>query len=98
MSTLLDASHTRSVNGVNVQPACSHLRQVLSGQRPYYDIRSDHQVVVAILRGVKPKRPEIPAIEDCHWDLIKECWLEMLQRPPITDIRNSMDRYRDTMC
>jgi serine/threonine protein kinase len=70
------------------EPYCSHLRQVLSGQRPYCDIPSDHQVVVAILRGVKPKRPVIPAIEECHWDLMKQCWLEMSQRPPIADIRD----------
>ncbi|KAG1845703.1 kinase-like domain-containing protein [Suillus subalutaceus] len=31
--------------------------QVLSGQQPYYNIRSGHRVVVAILRGVKLKRP-----------------------------------------
>ncbi|OAX39444.1 kinase-like protein [Rhizopogon vinicolor AM-OR11-026] len=71
--------------------------QILSGQRPYCDIRSDHQVVVAILRGVKPKRPEIPAIEDCHWDFIRQCWLGMSQRPPITNIRDLMDRYKVAM-
>ncbi|KAG1728738.1 kinase-like domain-containing protein [Suillus paluster] len=72
--------------------------QVLSGQQPYCDIRSDHQVVVAILRGIKPRRPEIPTIDDCHWDFIEECWLEISQRPPIADIRDLMYRYRDAMC
>jgi len=71
--------------------------QVLSGRQPYHDIRSDHQVVIAILRGVKPKRPVTPVIEDCHWDFIKQCWLEISKRPPIADIRDSMDRCRDAM-
>jgi len=66
--------------------------QVLSGQRPYCEIRSDHQVVVAILRGVKPRRPVTPVIEDHHWNFIKQCWLEMSQRPSIADIRHLMDR------
>lgn len=72
--------------------------QVLSGKQPYCDIRSDHQVVVAILRGVKPRRPEIPAIEDCHWDFIEQCWLEVPQRPLIADVRDLMYHYRDDMC
>ncbi|KAG2134527.1 kinase-like domain-containing protein [Suillus clintonianus] len=71
--------------------------QVLSGRQPYYDIRSDHQVVVAILRGVKPKRPETPVIQDYHWDFIEKCWLEMSQRPPIAEVRDLMYRYRDAM-
>ncbi|KAG1778252.1 kinase-like domain-containing protein, partial [Suillus placidus] len=69
--------------------------QVLSGQQPYCNIRSDHQVVVAILRGVKPKRPDIPAIEECHWNFIEQCWVELSQRPPIADVRDLMDHYRD---
>ncbi|KAG0701072.1 kinase-like domain-containing protein [Suillus ampliporus] len=66
--------------------------------QPYCDIRSDHQVVVAILRGVKPKRPEIPAIEDCHWDFIEQCWLEISRRPLIADIRDLMYCNRDAVC
>jgi len=72
--------------------------QVLSGQQPYCNIRSDHQVVVAILRGVKPKRPIIPAIEDCHWNFIEQCWVELSLRPPIADVESLMRGYRDAMC
>jgi hypothetical protein len=79
-------------------PCCSHLHQVLSGQRPYFDIRSDHQVVVAILRGVKPKRPAMPTIADRHWDVVTQCWLEISQRPQISDVRDLMDRYKDAVC
>ncbi|KAG2339254.1 kinase-like protein [Suillus weaverae] len=71
--------------------------QVLSGKQPYCNIRSDHQVVVAILRGVKPKRPDIPAIEECHWNFIEQCWVELSQRPPIADVRDLMYHYRDAM-
>lgn len=77
-------------------PSCSHLFQVLSGQQPYCNIRSDHQVVVAILRGIKPKRPTVPAIEDCHWNFIEQCWVELSQRPPIANVRDLMYHYRDT--
>jgi serine/threonine protein kinase len=72
--------------------------QVLSGQQPYHNIRSDHQVVVAILRGIRPKRPDTPAIEDCHWNFIEQCWVELSQRPPIADVRDLIHHYRDTMC
>ncbi|KAG1890748.1 uncharacterized protein F5891DRAFT_986788 [Suillus fuscotomentosus] len=72
--------------------------QVSSGKQLYYNIRSDHQVVVAILNGVKPKCPDIPAIEDCHWNFIEQCWVELSQRPPIADVRDLMYHYRDAMC
>ncbi|KAJ8590698.1 kinase-like protein [Rhizopogon salebrosus TDB-379] len=71
--------------------------QVLSGRQPYFDIRSDHQVVVAILRGVKPKRPAMPMIVDCHWDVITRCWLEISQRPQIADVRDLMDHCKGTV-
>jgi serine/threonine protein kinase len=71
--------------------------QILSGQQPYYNIRSDHQVVVAIIRGVKPKRPSVPAIEDCHWNFVEQCWVELSQRPPIADVRESMYQFRGAM-
>lgn len=69
--------------------------QVLSGQQPYCNIRSDHQVVVAILRGIKPKRPTVPTIEDCHWNFIEQCWVELSQRPSIVNVRDLMYQYRD---
>ncbi|KAG2092788.1 kinase-like protein [Suillus discolor] len=72
--------------------------QVLSGKRPYYNICSDNKVVVAILKGVKPKRPDIPAIADRHWNFIEQCWVESSQRPPIADVRDLMCHYRDAMC
>ena len=71
--------------------------QVLSGHQPYHDIRSDHQVVVAILRGLKPKRPTIHRIEDCHWDSIQQCWLGVSERPAIAGLRDLMGRYRDAI-
>jgi serine/threonine protein kinase len=72
--------------------------QVLSGQQPYYNIRSDHQVVVAILRGIRPKRPDTPGIEDCHWNFIEQCWVELSQRPPIANVRDLINDYRDATC
>ncbi|KAG2096328.1 uncharacterized protein F5147DRAFT_818452 [Suillus discolor] len=42
--------------------------QVLSGKLPYYNICSDNQVVVAILKGVKPEHPDIAVIEDYQWN------------------------------
>lgn len=97
MFTLLDALHTRSVNRICLWRSCSHLFQVLSGQQPYCNIRSDHQVVVAILRGVKPKRPGVPAIEDHHWDFIEQCWVELPRRPPIAEVRDLMYQFRDAV-
>ncbi|KAG1806256.1 hypothetical protein EV424DRAFT_1558607 [Suillus variegatus] len=53
--------------------------QVLSGKRAYCNIRSDNRVGVAILKGVKPKHPDIAVIEDYQWNFIEQCWAELSQ-------------------
>ncbi|KAJ8590707.1 kinase-like protein [Rhizopogon salebrosus TDB-379] len=54
--------------------------QVFTGRVPYSECRSDHQVVVQILRGKTPVRPLNP-IGDTLWDFTQKCWLEAEHRP-----------------
>ena len=61
--------------------------QILSGVIPYHKL-SNNQVIVAIMRGEKPSRPEESRISDRHWDFIQRCWLpfeERLFRPSADD-------------
>ncbi|KAJ8591220.1 kinase-like protein [Rhizopogon salebrosus TDB-379] len=54
--------------------------QVLTGKVPYSECRSDHQVVVLILRGKKPARPVNPYVENSLWDFIQRCWRDAEHR------------------
>lgn len=55
--------------------------QVFTGRVPFSECRSDHQVVVQILRGKLPVRPVTPHIEDVIWDFIQTCWSDAEHRP-----------------
>jgi len=54
--------------------------QVLTGKVPYSECRSDHQVVVLILRGKQPTRPVNPHVENSLWDFMQKCWLDAEHR------------------
>ncbi|OAX39441.1 kinase-like protein [Rhizopogon vinicolor AM-OR11-026] len=60
--------------------------QVMTGQQPYVDMRSDHQVIVLILRGRKPGRPSSPYIEDSFWNFIQKCWSDLGNRPSAAEV------------
>ncbi|KAJ8587881.1 kinase-like protein, partial [Rhizopogon salebrosus TDB-379] len=59
--------------------------QVFTGRVPYSDCRSDHQVVVQILRGKTPVRP-LNLIGDTLWDFTQKCWLEAEHRPSAKEV------------
>ncbi|KAG1721982.1 kinase-like domain-containing protein [Suillus paluster] len=60
--------------------------QVMTGQQPYANVRSDHQVTVLILKGNKPTRPSSPHIADSFWDFIKKCWNDIGHRPSAVEV------------
>ncbi|OAX42825.1 kinase-like protein, partial [Rhizopogon vinicolor AM-OR11-026] len=52
---------------------------ILSGIVPYHGL-SNNQVIIAIIKGEKPARPEESRISDQHWDFIQRCWLPFERR------------------
>ncbi|KAG2114464.1 kinase-like domain-containing protein [Suillus cothurnatus] len=60
--------------------------QVMTGRPPYADVRSDHQVIVLILKGKKPTRPSSPHDADYFWDFIEKCWSDTGRRPSAVDV------------
>ncbi|KAG0696892.1 kinase-like domain-containing protein [Suillus ampliporus] len=48
--------------------------QVLSGQPPWFEIKSERRIVIMISEGCGPQRPHShPAIIDLDWDFIQKC-------------------------
>ncbi|KAG1798760.1 kinase-like domain-containing protein, partial [Suillus variegatus] len=62
--------------------------QVMTGRPPYADVRSDHQVIVLILKGKKPTRPSSPHDADSFWDFMEKCWGDIGRRPSAVDVLN----------
>jgi hypothetical protein len=59
----------------------------MTGQLPYADVRSDHEVPIMILKGRKPaRRAWSPHIEDSLWDLIEKCWSDVRHRPSAVEV------------
>jgi len=56
---------------------------VLSGKRPYHYFPRDEQVILAISRGERPKRPTwTTVVTDDQWNFMMTCWsFEATDRP-----------------
>ncbi|KAG0691860.1 kinase-like domain-containing protein [Suillus ampliporus] len=64
----------------------SIMLQVLSGKVPYYYIKQQMQIVVMVVDGKRPRRPEDPQIAEEHWNMIECCWSARNVRPSSEDI------------
>jgi hypothetical protein len=49
---------------------------VLTGEVPYFYLRTDPQVLATVSKGVRPRRPPGNIVADEHWDFIQRCWID----------------------
>ena len=61
--------------------------KILTGNIPYHYLSRDEQVVVAIVQGKPPKRPDGVLVTDHRWKFIEWCWspFEGAQPRPSSD-------------
>ncbi|KAJ3517430.1 hypothetical protein NLJ89_g512 [Agrocybe chaxingu] len=68
----------------------SVMLEILSGRMPYHYLRTDHQVVIQLHQGIKPRRPATSFVNDSQWDLIQQCWKDPPEsRPSAEELRQS---------
>jgi len=60
--------------------------EVLSGKLPFYGIRRDLAVIIAVSGGRLPRLAEYPQIQSGLWSVLSECWVEAEGRPSASDI------------
>ncbi|KAJ7588154.1 kinase-like domain-containing protein, partial [Mycena floridula] len=48
--------------------------EVFTGRVPFYNISNEPAVILNIVGGVRPTRPELPELNDDIWSLIQDCW------------------------
>lgn len=60
------------------------MMQVLSGKRPYCDIRNELLIIMAKSKGILPTRP--PAIDGFYWCYIEQFFLPRDSRPLVAEV------------
>ena len=63
---------------------------MLCGHIPYHDFPDDIAVIVAIMDGVRPEKPDnatLLGFTEELWDIVEQCWSEDRRaRPVVEDI------------
>jgi len=75
----------------------SIMLQVLSGKVPYYYIKQPIQIILMVVDGKVPRRPEEPKIADVHWNMIQSCWRAPDVRPSSEDILSFVTAQRSLL-
>ncbi|KAF9444678.1 kinase-like protein [Macrolepiota fuliginosa MF-IS2] len=66
--------------------------EIMTRKRPYYESKTDRQIIMRITKGDLPTRPtgnesDIDQIDDVTWDLMQSCWAkESKERPTCEQI------------
>lgn len=81
-----DGPTNRPTKEADIYSFGSTMLQVLSGKVPYYYIKQQMQIIVMVVDGKKPRRPEEPKIAEEHWSMIERCWSPFNVRPTIEDL------------
>ncbi|KAF8437614.1 kinase-like domain-containing protein [Boletus edulis BED1] len=66
----------------------SIMLQILSGKMPYHYYKREAQVVHAVSRGMKPRRPSSTFTTERRWMFIQQCWstMDIESRPSSEEI------------
>ena len=67
--------------------------QALSGKQPWSELRDDTLVIVRLVMGHKPARPECQTLHDSHWSFIQQCWSPMEERPTAKSIVSTIQQF-----
>lgn len=67
--------------------------QVFSGKLPWSELRGDASVLLQLMKGEKPGRPESQAIDDSRWNFIQECWSSIEERPDADVIISTVQQF-----
>lgn len=69
--------------------------QVLCGHFPYREIMDDKLVILKMMKGVRPKKPENAlhiGFTEALWDTVRRCWREDWRaRPDVEEILSCLE-------
>ncbi|THU80549.1 kinase-like protein [Dendrothele bispora CBS 962.96] len=56
--------------------------EILAGHVPFVNLSPDAKIMMAVLRGVRPSRPDSPLCHDYIWNLVEKCWAQEASSRP----------------
>ncbi|KIK53354.1 hypothetical protein GYMLUDRAFT_1026591, partial [Collybiopsis luxurians FD-317 M1] len=67
--------------------------EVLTQKLPFHDCKNDYTVLVQLMNGGRPPRPQNVWCPDVIWDLVTRCWAQNVQdRPSANEIQAILQR------
>ncbi|KIK56116.1 hypothetical protein GYMLUDRAFT_87392 [Collybiopsis luxurians FD-317 M1] len=67
--------------------------EILALQVPFYDRRTEGSVILCLVNGERPARPESVWCSEAIWDLITRCWAQNpAHRPNTQEVREALIR------
>ncbi|KZP15399.1 kinase-like protein [Athelia psychrophila] len=73
----------------------SVILQVLSSLEPYYNIKDDMLIALALARKTTPERPDGIPLTDAYWNFIERCWVAPENRPSAAGAHEELMRLRE---
>jgi len=74
--------------------------EIFTGNVPFQEFHNEPSVIIKVMRGERPKRPErehAPGLSDQLWDLAQMCWhQDRSKRPTIFFVLDSLEVILDS--
>ena len=72
-------------------------RKIFTGKFPFYEHKREGPIVLAIIAGRRPSRPnqtKLPGLDDNVWKLIEDCWkADPTQRPEMSTVLPIVEEF-----
>lgn len=66
---------------------------------PFFEFKHDTHVLLSVMRGKIPRRPEVDAITDDIWHLLTSCWeRNPKSRPLVKEITEFLQSSYERIC
>jgi serine/threonine protein kinase len=76
----------------------SNTFQIYTLRPPFPDLRTEAQVILAVIRGIRPARPNDDPIDNYLWMVITRCWdATSSTRPRMREVAQTIIA-RDILC
>ncbi|KAJ7920371.1 kinase-like domain-containing protein, partial [Mycena leptocephala] len=81
------STDTTSDFGSDVYAFACTCYEILTGNVPFSEMRNDMQVIMSVVSGARPSRPNTILPNDSLWLLLQDCWAQnSANRPSLTQV------------
>ncbi|KAE9395982.1 kinase-like protein [Gymnopus androsaceus JB14] len=98
-----DFDTVRKHPAVDVYSFAGLCYEIYTGKVPYYEQRAGGAVMMAVMEGLRPKRPDVNLIlddlSDSTWNCMEKCWSQNpASRPTIQEVIMTLENAGPNVC